>query len=192
VQARLQLEMLKGIVDCRSCVVWGRNPDKAEHMIDDLQANESIRDWGLTIRAVDDLSELVSQCEFIVTTTPSTSPLIRADDVQKGTHITAMGSDDHGKQELEARLLAKADIVVADSISQCIDHGECFAAIRDGLMEKSSIVELGNVIKNPEIGRSNEDQITIADLTGVAVQDIQIAKMVDRALIERDEKGNAS
>ena len=47
-----------------------------------------------------------------------------------------------------------------------------------------SIVELGNVIKNPSVGRTSEDQITIVDLTGVAFQDIQIAKMVDRALME--------
>lgn len=192
VQARLQLEMLQGVVDCKSCVVWGRDPDKAQRMIEDLQANKRIRDWELAIRAVDDLSELVSHCNLIVTTTPATTPLLRADDVQKGTHITAMGSDDHGKQELEAGLLARADVVVADSIAQCVDHGECFAAVRDGLIEKSAIVELGNVIMNPETGRGNDDQITIADLTGVAVQDIQIAKMVDRALIERDEKGSES
>ncbi len=110
--------------------------------------------------------------------------MIRADQVQKGTHITAMGSDDHGKQELEAELLAKADRVVADSVSQCIDHGECFHAVQSNLIEAGSIVELGNVIKNPEIGRTSEDQITVVDLTGVAIQDIQIAKMVDRALRE--------
>ncbi|MGI9234929.1 MAG: ornithine cyclodeaminase family protein [Woeseiaceae bacterium] len=191
VQARLQLEMLKGIVDCKSCIIWGRDPDKAQQMIKDLQIKAAIREWGLAIRAVHDLGELVSQCDLIVTTTPSTTPLIRADDVQKGTHITAMGSDDHGKQELDAGLLAKADIVVADSISQCVDHGECFAAIRDGLIQETSILELGNLIKTPEIGRSNDDQITIADLTGVAIQDIQVAKMVDRALAERDEKGKA-
>jgi ornithine cyclodeaminase len=99
-----------------------------------------------------------------------------------GTHITAMGSDDHGKQELEAELLAKADRVVADSVSQCVDHGECFYAVKDGKIEEDSILELGHVIKNPAIGRTSEDQITVVDLTGVAIQDIQIAKMVDRAL----------
>ena len=95
-----------------------------------------------------------------------------------------MGADDHGKQELEAELLAKADLVVADSVSQCVDHGECFGAIQGKQLEEDSILELGHVIKNPAIGRTNEDQITVVDLTGVAIQDIQIAKMVDRALRE--------
>ncbi len=92
-----------------------------------------------------------------------------------------MGSDDHGKQELEAGLLAKADIVVADSISQCVYHGECFYPVQGRQIEEGSILELGHVIKNPATGRTSEDQITVADLTGVAIQDIQIAKMVDRA-----------
>ena len=135
------------------------------------------------------LEDLVSQCNLIVTTTSATSPLIRSEMVRRGTHITAMGSDDHGKQELDGRLLAKADLVVADSVSQCIDHGECAPAVRDRHIESTSIVELGRVIKNPDLGRISDEQITIADLTGVAVQDIQIAKMVDRAFSERERRG---
>ena len=81
-------------------------------------------------------------------------------------------------------LLARADLVVADSVSQCVHHGECRAAMEEGLIEAGSILELGQVVKNPAIGRTSEHQITVADLTGVAVQDIQIAKMVDRARLD--------
>jgi len=181
VQARKQLEMLQHVVDCKSCFIWGRDSTKVQCMIEDLQTKESIQAWGLEIKATKTLDDLVSQCNLIVTTTSAKTPLIMADQVQKGTHITAMGSDDHGKQELEAELLAKADIVVADSVSQCINHGECFGAVQARLLEKNSIIELGHVIKNPAIGRTDEDQITVVDLTGVAIQDIQIAKMVDSA-----------
>ena len=181
VQARMQLEMLRNVVDCRSCFIWGRDPAKVQTMIAELQAKENIQEWGLEINAAKTLDELVSKCNLIVTTTPARSPLIRANQVNKGTHITAMGSDDHGKQELEAEVLALADFVVADSISQCVDHGECLAAVQGKQIEEGSILELGDVIKNPALGRSNDDQITVADLTGVAIQDIQIAKMVDRA-----------
>jgi len=184
VQARMQLEMLRDVVDCKSCLVWGRDPAKVESMIEDLRAKDSVRAWGLQIEPAESLDHLVSRCNLIVTTTSARGPLIRADQVEKGTHITAMGSDDHGKQELEAELLAKADLVVADSVSQCVDHGECFAAVQGGHIEKDSILELGDVIKTPALGRTSEDQITVADLTGVAIQDIQIAKMVDRVLRE--------
>ncbi len=187
VQARLQLDMLRTVVDCKRCFIWGRNSAKVQGMIEDLRATESVRAWGLDIQVAKTLDELVSKCNLIVTTTSAREPLIRANQVQKGTHITAMGSDDHGKQELEAELLAKADRVVADSVSQCIDHGECFHAVKDNKIKENSILELGNVIKNPQIGRTSEDQITVADLTGVAIQDIQIAKMVDRVLHSGDQ-----
>ena len=184
VQARMQLEMLRTVVDCKSCLVWGRDSTKVQGMIEDLRATEGVQGWGLNIQAAETLDDLVSQCNLIVTTTSAKNPLIQAHQVQSGTHITAMGSDDHGKQELEAEVLAKADVVVADSVSQCVDHGECSYAVRDGLIEEGSILELGQVIKDPAIGRTSEDQLTVADLTGVAVQDIQIAKMVDRALMD--------
>lgn len=190
VQARLQLELLNDVVDCKRCLLWGRDPKKAEKMQEDMQANKSIRDWGLQIQVVKDLQELVAHCKLIVTTTPATAPLIRADDVQKGTHITAMGSDDHGKQELEAGVLAKADIVVADSIAQCLDHGECFSAVKAQQLDKDSILELGSIIKNPKLARTRDDQITIADLTGVAIQDIQIAKMVVNAQRATGQRGS--
>jgi ornithine cyclodeaminase len=188
VQARLQLELLKGVIDCQSCFIWGRDTDKVQAMIEDLRASETIQDWGLDLKAATEVDELVSECNLIVTTTSAREPLIRADQVQPGTHITAMGSDDHGKQELAAELLGKADLVVADSISQCVDHGECFHAVENKTIEEGSILELGNVIKNPELGRSSEDQITVADLTGVAIQDIQIAKMVNHVLNSGDTR----
>ena len=187
VQARMQLEMLRDVVDCQSCFIWGRDANKVQRMIEDLQAREAIQAWKLDLKATTEIDELVSKCNLIVTTTSAREPLIRADQVQTGTHITAMGSDDHGKQELEADVLAKADRVVADSVSQCVDHGECFHAVKDGRIEKDSILELGNVIKNPELGRASEDQITVADLTGVAIQDIQIAKMVNDVLHSGDQ-----
>ncbi len=180
-QARMQLEMLKDIVDCKQCLVWGRDAAKVEKMIGDLRANTTIQDWGLNIKAAADINELVAACNLIVTTTSAREALISADMVVKGTHITAMGSDDLGKQELAAELLGKADRVVADSISQCVHHGECSHAVNDKTIAEKSILELGNVIKNPELGRTSDEQITVADLTGVAIQDIQIAKMVSDA-----------
>ena len=176
-QARMQLELLKGIVDCQQCFVWGRDAGKVAKTISDLRENSTIQDWGLQIEAAGSVDELATKCNLIVTTTSAKEALVLADHIQEGTHITAMGSDDHGKQELEAALLGKADLVVADSISQCVDHGECFHAVKDGSVDEESILELGNVIKEPMLGRSNDKEITVADLTGIAIQDIQIAKM---------------
>lgn len=191
VQARMQLEMLRTVIDCQSCFIWGRDPAKVQAMIADLETNDEIQAWGLEIEAADTLETLASRCNLIVTTTSARDPVILADHVKNGTHITAMGSDDDGKQELEAALLAKADRVVADSIAQCSQYGECLHAIQGGLIPEGSILELGDVIKDPSKGRTSDDQITVADLTGVAIQDIQIAKMVDRARrLDQQEEAN--
>ena len=180
VQARLQLEHLRHVVDCRHCLIWGRDTTKADAMIADLRARESMIEWGIRLERADSIQGLAERCRLIVTTTPARTPILLSDQIRPGTHITAMGSDDHGKQELEAALLARADVVVADSRSQCIDHGECAAAIQERLIDESRIVELGEVVQRPELGRRNDGQITIADLTGVAIQDIVIAGMAAR------------
>ncbi|WP_240744964.1 hypothetical protein [Desulforhopalus sp. IMCC35007] len=104
--------------------------------------------------------------------------------------MSGMGVDDFGKQELASELLANADRVVADSLSQCVDHGECYMAIQDNQINENSILEIFDIIQFPEKGRTHEDQITIADLTGVAVQDIQVAKFVVKAHQQYNETRN--
>jgi len=185
VQARMQLEMLCSVVDAESALVWGRNPERVQTMIDDLERSEPIGSAGLTIRAAASVDELATESRLIVTATSAREPLLRTDQIQTGTHITAMGSDDDGKQELAAALLGRADRVVADSVSQCSEYGECVHAIGAGLLARDDIVELGAVVSGSALGRTSDDQITVADLTGVAVQDIQIAKMIAREHRER-------
>jgi ornithine cyclodeaminase len=185
VQAALQLELLQHVVDCGSCIIWGRNSTNVRDLIERLQAKPHFRKWGLEFQEAPDMDSLTSQCELIVTATPARAPLIRANQVRPGTHITAVGSDDHGKQELEAALLGRADVIVADSIAQCVDHGECFHAVQDGSLDEGAIRELGTVIEDPTLGRVDDQQITVADSTGVAIQDIQIATMVNRAFLEK-------
>jgi ornithine cyclodeaminase len=133
---------------------------------------------GFSITNTLDTEDILLNCDLIVTTTPSKTPLLRAENLQKGTHITAVGSDTPHKQELDSDILQKAGLVVADSISQCLERGEIFRGISNNKVEPESLVELGSIIAGKEKGRTTEEQITIADLTGVAVQDMQIAKAV--------------
>ena len=171
-QARLQLEYLKAITTCRKVIVWGRDESKLVAIKGDPALSE------FSISTTTDISFLTSQCNLIVTTTPSRKALLMAAHILPGTHITAMGADADGKQEIDPMLLEKADIVVADSKDQCIDHGDIGFAVREGIIDPEKIVELGDVIRNKEWRRKNDKQITIADLTGVAIQDIQVTKYV--------------
>jgi len=176
VQARLQLEYLKPVTTCREVIVWGRNEEKLAAYKSEPSLNE------FSITTTTDIRYLTSRCNLIVTTTPSRRALLMSAHILPGTHITAMGADADGKQEIDPMLFDKADIIVADSKDQCIDHGDIGYAVRDYLIDPSTIRELGEVIENKNLRRKNDHQITIADLTGVAIQDIQITKYVHLAL----------
>lgn len=172
IQARAQLLQLKGVTSCRKVMVAGRNQKRLDECKDEMEHE------GFSITTTMNMRDIPLSCNLIVTTTPSTSPLIFAQDVQQGTHITAMGADTASKQELESLILQKADLVVADSIAQCRERGEISHALQEGLIQEEKISEIGNVIAGKVPGRVDDKQISVADLTGVAVQDIQIAKTV--------------
>jgi ornithine cyclodeaminase len=176
VQARMQLEMLKNVIDCRKVVIWGRDENKRERYRSEMAGK------GFSVETVSRLEELAARCNLIVTTTAAREPLLRAREIRPGTHITAVGADAPGKQELDPEIFKRADVRVVDSVAQCVDHGEACHAVAAGLVGGNQLVELGVVIKHAELGRTNERQVTVADLTGVAVQDIQIAKLAFQSL----------
>lgn len=177
-QARLQLSYLKGIVDCHKAMVWGTSEEEGESFRKDMEEE------GFKVEVSDDIGEIQDQCRLIVTTTPSKQPLLEVQYLRKGTHITAVGSDTAEKQELDPLILSRADLVVADSIEQCLERGEIFKAIQAGCIEKKDLLELGQLIAGTVAGRQSEEQITVADLTGVAVQDIAIATEVFEAYLK--------
>ena len=170
VQAKMQLEYLKDIIDCRKAIVWGRSEASLLKYVADMKDSE------FDIAITQNIDDVVDGCQLIVTCTPAERPLISR--VNPGTHITAMGSDTLSKQELDSSILLEADLVVADSKSQCEIRGEIHQAIKSDRFSMDTVVELGEIINGDKKGRTSEKQITVADLTGVAVQDIQISKAV--------------
>ncbi len=172
VQARLQLLWLKAVLDAREAMVLSRSEDRAAAYARDMVEE------GFNVGVAADAQELGVKCDLIVTTTPSRRPLLQADDIRAGTHITAMGSDTLDKQELDPRILDRAHVVVADSREQARTRGEIAHALRQRLIDEDDLLELGDVISRKDPGRRSDAEITVADLTGVAVQDIQIAKAV--------------
>ncbi len=171
IQAKLQLQYLQKHTPCKTVWLWGRTAENAIKFKSDL-GND------FDIRIANTPAEVASHANLIVTTTPSKTPLLHAEDVLPSTHITAVGSDTSGKQELSSNLVAKAAIVIADSIPQSNSRGEIYRAIKDEKLAPEKVVELGKAIQDADLQRNNEQQISIVDLTGVAVQDIMIAKAV--------------
>lgn len=177
IQARMQLRCLRLVSDCRRVVVCGRNSDRIDRYRTEMTAE------GFSVDTTCDPGEVAARCNLIVTATVASSPLLWSAQVRPGTHITAVGADAPYKQELDPRILLEADLVVADSIPQCRERGEIAHALRAGLIDPGILLELGQIISGEKQGRSEERQVTVADLTGVAVQDIQIAQAVFEAVI---------
>ncbi|WP_108258825.1 hypothetical protein [Mangrovicoccus ximenensis] len=132
-----------------------------------------------------DPAEAAAFADIIVTTTPASEPILMADWLRPGQHVTAMGSDQAGKGELDPACLGRAGLYVADRVAQTRKMGELRAALEAGtIADDGSIPELGDVITGRHPGRRAPDEITIADLTGTGVQDTAIAT---RALAAFDQ-----
>ena len=168
VQARAQLRALELVRDFDRVLVWGRDRDKTAACASDMQSITRAQ-----IEATHDLKSLVSLSDVLVTTTPSTEGLVKADWVREGTHITAMGSDLPGKQELSTRVLQKADRIICDSISQCQIGGELQHLSPEAL--RSPPVEMSAVLCGLATGRATDQDITICDMTGLGVLDTAIS-----------------
>ena len=172
-QARLQLQALTLVREIRSARIWGRDRGRAATCAEEMAAR-----LGIEVTAAASPEEVVRASEIVVTTTPSTAPLVHAAWLQPGQHVTAMGSDAEHKHELAPDALRRADVYVCDRRSQAIRLGELHHAVATGVLaEDVRVPELGQVIAGQEPGRTAPDQITIADLTGTGVQDTAIATL---------------
>jgi ornithine cyclodeaminase len=171
-QALRQIESHIAVIgDHLTFAVWGRSASKAQAVVNAVNGK-------CTVAIATDLEAAVRRADIIVTVTGSTMPLIIDDWVKDGTHITAVGADAPGKQELVTSLVARAGVLVADSITQCLDHGEISHAFGQGMVTQDRVAEIGHVLSGDALGRTGAAQISIADLTGIAAQDIAIAMVV--------------
>ena len=151
--------------------LWGRNANRAGELVETLSKEFDVNN-------AKDLEKATKRADIIVTAIGATAPLIHSDWVKAGTHITAVGADAPGKQELDPALVARADLIAVDLVLQCLDHGEISHAFQAGLIRANDIIELGALLDSPQSGRSTDEQITLVDLTGIAAQDIAIASSI--------------
>lgn len=178
-QARLQLQALTLVRPITKAWIWGRNNERAT-----AAAQELTKTLGIEVIATNDAEMATDEADIVVTTTPATSPIVKADWLKRGQHITAMGSDQPDKGELEPACLAKATRYVADREAQCQLAGELHQAIEAGVVSDGfKVTELCDVIAGKQPGRDCDDDLTIADLTGTGLQDTAIATLArQRAL----------
>ena len=166
IQARLQARMHAEILDLHEIVIWGRDPLRSAECRADLQAALPQTEISLAREP----AEVAGAARLIVTATASRLPLLRAADLQAGTHISAVGADSPGKQELDADILRRAALLLVDSLRQCEKLGE----LQHAPDQAFRAIELGRFCVAP--AAYDSDGITVADFTGLGVEDLYIAE----------------
>ena len=180
-QARYQMKGLGQVRDFQRLMVWSPTPEHVERYVIEMSPV-----LGVEIVRAKDAETVVRSSELVVTTTPAHEPYLKAEWLHPGLHITAMGSDSEEKQELDARVLGRADLLVCDRKSQCFRLGELHHGLEEGVISQDDdILELGQLTSGQKGGRRSDDEITICDLTGVGVQDTAVALLACRKAAER-------
>jgi ectoine utilization protein EutC len=183
-QGRFQVRALRLVRHFGRVIVFDMVEELAERYALEMQSELNIE-----VAVARSVSEVVQSCNLVVTSTPSRSPFVLLEDVHACLHITAMGADGPGKQELDSRIFGRADRVVCDRKLQCFRIGELQHALSEGVVtENSDIVELGQIVAGQTFGRRRDTDLTVCDLTGVGVQDTAIAALAYRLIHERQTK----
>jgi ornithine cyclodeaminase len=177
VQARLQVEALRLVRDFRRVLVWARDPEKVRAYALDME-----RRLGIEVSPAATPKQVVADSDIVVTTTPARSPIVAAEWLHPGLHLTAMGSDAEDKNELHPAVLAAADLFVCDRRAQSLRLGELHHAVEAGVLgADAAVTELGEITSGARPGRVDDGQTTVCDLTGTGAQDTTIALYALRA-----------
>lgn len=160
-----------------------------DNISDKLEKEFGIKTENICFEAVKDLETAVKESHIIITVTPSRKAILKKEWIQKGTHISCIGADMEGKQEIESEIMESA-VIFVDDMEHCRDVGEIEKPLKEGVLSEDDIIgEIGELILGRKIGRTNDNQITIFDATGMALMDIATAKV---ALELADKKGLGS
>ena len=171
-QALLQAEWVSHLLGIKNIAVLGRTNEAS------IGFAKKLNSLGFACEVVQSGKQLASQAKVIVTATPSTKAVLMSEDVPDGVHIVALGSDSPGKQELDPKLLERAEMIITDDHQQCLEHGEFGVAYRSSLVQENADTALGNVLSGKTKNTISGKGISVVDLTGLGAQDLAIAMLV--------------
>ena len=173
VQGEIQLASIAAVLRLGSVQVYDIDPERARDL-----ANRASAKLQLPVTPARDLSRALRESDVCVTCTPSHRAFVKVSDIGAGTFVAAVGADNPTKQELEPDLLAAATLVV-DVLEQCAEIGELHHALAAGVMHRAQVhAELADVVARRKPGRTRDDEITIFDSSGTALQDVAAAVAV--------------
>lgn len=180
VQARTQLEALAEVFEIEEARVNDVSMREARRFAEEMEKRAGVR-----IKVERETRSAVEGSDIVVTTTPSRRPIVFDEWISPGMHINAIGADAPGKEELDPKILKRAKVVV-DDIQQAIHSGEVNVPLSKGEIARGDIYgELGEIVTGKKPGRVSEDEITVFDSTGLAVQDIATDWVVYRKALRK-------
>ena len=155
------------IFDWQDVRIWSRSQATLDHFVTEQQPKYE----SFSIQTSTTLEDVVPGADVVVTLTPARGPIVKDEWIAPGTHIAAVGADKDGDQELESAILQRARIFV-DDIRQCRTDGEINVPLNQGIITEDDIAgEIGQVVAGKMTGRTSDDEITVFDSTGIALQD---------------------
>ncbi len=163
IQARLTARFHARILDLKRLYLWGRNAQRA------ATCAGEIRKFVPDVAVLSSPAAVAAATRLIVTCTASRAPLLQAADIEEGTHISAVGADSPGKQELDPEILRRTDLLLADSLTQCEKLGE----LQHAPDQHARAIEIGKYLEQPRAAAES-----VADLTGLGVEDLFIAEFI--------------
>lgn len=180
-QARMQIRAITEVMKVQEIYAWDSNPDTLGNYKRDIES-----EYSIPVVMTGSKKEAVEQADILITTTRGTGSLVEAQWVKPGTHIVAIGTDQRGKQELDPEIFRSAKLVV-DSISQCTEKGETWHPLHKKIITKDDIHgEIGEVLLRKKRGRETDEEITIFDSTGMAIQDNTTSVQIYDDAMERN------
>jgi alanine dehydrogenase len=180
VQGRVQLCALREVLALERVTVHDLDRDAADRFVDWARD-----DLGLDARAARSAPDAVRDADVVVTCTSSTGMVLEDADVRPGVFVAAVGADNEHKWEIDPRLFPRSKVVV-DNLNQCATIGDLHHAIEHRTMTREAIHgELGSIVAARKPGREHDDEITLFDSTGVALQDAVTAALILRRATER-------
>lgn len=180
-QAGFEVRAVCDVRDIKQITVWGRSPVRAE---DFAQSLSDVAVDNITVEKDADIA--VANADIVTTATTATEPLFRSSSVKPGTHISAMGADKAGKQELPTKLLTQASLF-ADEPGQSLKIGEFQHLSAENSSQLNTIVPVGKVLNGDHPGRVHNEEITVFDSSGIAIQDLNVAEAILSLALEQGD-----
>ena len=153
----------------KKIAVWGRSPEKAEKVIQDVSGEFS----DIEFSVAGDLESACGEADIIVAATGSHEPLVMGDWVQPGTHTDFIGNHHATKRECDTAMVTKSKVYADSRVNAFKEAGEILVPISEGVFSKDDVVaELTEMCAGTATLRESDEEITLFKSIGMAMSDL--------------------